>query len=91
MVPGAARPNLVAMTYKTRRRLAILILVVGLPAYIAAAAVLVSLFERPHVLVELAIYVALGVIWAVPFRRIFLGVGRPDPGAEASPGRERAP
>ncbi|PIP96181.1 MAG: hypothetical protein COW75_11155 [Rhodobacterales bacterium CG18_big_fil_WC_8_21_14_2_50_71_9] len=36
-------------------------------------------------LVELAIYVGLGVVWALPFRAVFLGVGRPDPDAAPLP------
>lgn len=70
-----------ALSYKTRRRLALLILVVGLPLYIAAAWWVTSLFERPSLLVELAIYVALGFIWAMPFKFIFKGVGQADPDA----------
>ncbi|WP_420568100.1 DUF2842 domain-containing protein [Thalassovita sp.] len=70
-----------ALSYKTRRRLALLILVVGLPLYIAAAWWVTSLFERPSLLVELAIYVALGFIWALPFKFIFKGVGQADPDA----------
>jgi hypothetical protein len=70
-----------ALKYKTRRRLALLILVVGLPAYIAAAWYVTSLFERPSLLVELAIYIALGFIWALPFKFIFKGVGQADPDA----------
>lgn len=70
------------MTYKSRRRWALVILLIGLPAYIAAAWYTVSLFERPSILVELMVYVALGVIWALPFRFVFKGVGQPDPDAE---------
>lgn len=70
-----------ALKYKTRRRLALLILVVGLPAYIAAAWYVTSLFERPSLLIELAIYIALGFIWALPFKFIFKGVGQADPDA----------
>lgn len=69
------------MTYRTRKLLSILILVVGLPLYIMAATTLVGLFDRPHLAVELAIYVGLGILWALPFRRVFLGIGRPDPDA----------
>ncbi len=68
-----------ALSYKTRRRLALLILVVGLPAYIVLAVTLVDLFDRPSLWVELAIYVGLGVVWIVPLRPIFLGIGQPDP------------
>ena len=68
-----------ALSYKTRRRLALLILVVGLPAYIVVAVTLVDLIDRPSTLVELAIYVGLGFLWILPLRPIFLGVGQPDP------------
>jgi len=73
------------MTYRTRRRLSIVVLVIGLPLYIVAAVWLVDQFERPSILVELAIYVGLGVVWALPFRAVFLGVGRPDPDAAPLP------
>jgi hypothetical protein len=65
---------------------ALVILLVGLPIYIAAATTLVGLFPRPHILVELLIYVALGIIWALPFRAVFRGLGREDPDA---PNRDR--
>lgn len=69
-----------ALKYKTRRRLALLILVIGLPLYIAAALFLVSLINRPdNVLIELAVYIVLGIVWALPFKSIFRGVGQPDP------------
>jgi hypothetical protein len=73
------------MTYKTRKRLAILVLVLGLPAYIVVAVVVVGMFERPSILVELAIYIGLGVLWALPFRRLFLGIARPDPDDQNKP------
>ncbi len=71
-----------ALRYKTRKRLAILVLIVLVPLYIVAAVSLVGLFERPSILVELGIYAALGIVWALPLRSIFRGVGQPDPDAE---------
>ncbi|WP_421704748.1 DUF2842 domain-containing protein [Aliiroseovarius sp.] len=68
-----------ALSYKTRKRLAILILVVGLPLYIVAAVSLVNWLDRPHILVELGIYVGLGFLWMLPFKKVFLGVGKGDP------------
>lgn len=68
-----------ALSYKARRRLALLILSVGLPVYIVVATTFVSLIERPPVLVELAIYIGLGVLWIIPLRSVFLGIGQPDP------------
>jgi hypothetical protein len=69
------------MTYKTRKRLAILILLVGLPAYIVLAATLVGWMDRPSILVELAIYVGLGIVWALPLKAVFKGIAQPDPDA----------
>ncbi|MEP1201063.1 DUF2842 domain-containing protein [Tateyamaria sp.] len=68
-----------ALRYKTRKWLALLILVVALPLYIIVALNVVSAFERPSILVELLIYVALGVIWAFPLKFVFKGIGQPDP------------
>ncbi|GGX54644.1 hypothetical protein GCM10007385_23660 [Tateyamaria omphalii] len=70
-----------ALRYKTRKRLALLILIVALPLYIVAAVSIVGLFERPPILVELLIYVGLGVIWAFPLKFVFKGIGQPDPDA----------
>lgn len=67
------------LSYRTRRRLSLILLLVWLPLYIVAALNLVDLFERPSILVELAIYVGLGIVWALPFRFVFLGVGREAP------------
>jgi hypothetical protein len=53
-----------------------------LPVYIVAAVTLVERFERPGILVELLIYVGLGVIWALPLRFIFRGVGRSEAEAD---------
>lgn len=68
-----------ALSYKARRRWALVVLLVGLPIYIVAAIVLVSLLERPGFLVELAIYIGLGIIWVLPFKGLFKGIGQPDP------------
>ena len=67
------------LSYKARRRWALIILLIGLPLYIALAAWAVSLFERPSLVVELLIYVGLGVLWAIPFKFIFKGIGQADP------------
>ncbi len=70
-----------ALSYKTRRRLSLLILLVGLPVYIVSAVSIVALFERPPILLELAIYLVLGVVWAFLFKSVFMGVGKADPDA----------
>ena len=71
------------MTYKARKFWSAVVLVIGLPAYIVVAVTVVGLFERPSIWLELAIYVVLGFLWALPFRRLFLGIGREDPDRKA--------
>lgn len=68
-----------ALSYKARRRWSLIILLIGLPLYIVLAVSVVQLFDRPSILVELAIYVGLGVLWAIPFKFVFKGVGQADP------------
>jgi hypothetical protein len=70
-----------SLSYKTRKRLSLLILLVGLPLYIVVAVNVVEMFGRPGFLVELAIWVALGIVWALPLKAIFKGVGQADPDA----------
>lgn len=70
------------LSYKARKRLALLILVVGMPAYVVVAVSIINLFDRtPSILVELAIYIVLGILWAMPFKWVFKGIGRADPDA----------
>lgn len=64
-----------ALAYKTRRFLSTLLLCVGLPIYIVVAVTLVGYLDRPPVLVELLIYAVCGILWALPFKNIFKGVG----------------
>jgi hypothetical protein len=71
-----------ALSYRARRRWALVILLVGLPLYIVVAVSVVALFDRPSILVELAVYVILGVLWALPFKAIFRGIGQPEPPEE---------
>ena len=69
------------LSYKARRMWSIVILVVGLPIYILVAVAIMSSLDRPHFLIEALIYLALGVLWALPLRFVFKGVGREDPDA----------
>lgn len=65
-----------ALSLKARKRLSILVLLVGLPLYIiGAVALMVNLPVLPKG-VELLIYIFLGVAWALPLKFIFKGVGR---------------
>jgi len=70
-----------ALSYKSRRRWALIILLVGLPVYIVVAVSVVNALERPPLWAELLIYVVLGFVWMMPFKFIFRGIGQADPDA----------
>jgi len=64
----------------------LVILLVGLPVYIVACIATIAVLypdplQRPSLWVELGIYVALGIVWALPFKFVFKGVGQDDPNA----------
>ncbi|WP_397542243.1 DUF2842 domain-containing protein [Roseovarius salis] len=69
------------LSYKARRRWSLVILLIGLPVYIVAAVTVVNLFDRPPLALEVLVYVVLGFLWMLPFKFVFIGVGREDPDA----------
>jgi len=76
-----------ALSYKARRRWSLIILLIGLPLYIVVAVTLTDWLRGAWpgmpMMVEFFVFVALGVLWALPLRRVFRGVGQPDPDADA--------
>jgi hypothetical protein len=40
-----------------------------------------SVAGRAPLVIEFAIYVILGIAWVLPFKKVFLGIGQPDPDA----------
>ena len=73
-----------ALSYKARKKLSLAILVLGVPGYIVVCVTVMNWLypdplNRPSVLVELGIYLALGVVWALPLKPIFKGIGQADP------------
>ena len=72
-----------ALAYKTRRRLSLLVLLVGMPAYIVLVWGILgrmALWQLPTA-VEFIIYVLAGTLWIFPLKPVFRGVGQPDPEA----------
>ena len=63
-------------SYKLKRFLAILVLLLWLPLYIVLVLNILALFERPSLIVELLVYVIAGVFWALPFKALFKGIGQ---------------
>lgn len=74
-----------SLSWRARRRWSLVLLLVGLPAYIVAAVSLLALFDRPSIWLELLVYGGLGILWALPFRAVFRGIGREDPAAGRDP------
>lgn len=68
------------MDLKTRKRWSLVILLIGLPLYIVVAVSLVNWMDttwgRQPIWIELVIYVVLGILWAIPFKRVFRGIGQ---------------
>lgn len=67
-----------------RRFLSAMVLLVGLPIYIVVAVTIVNMFDRLPLAIELLVYGVLGVLWALPLKSVFKGVGRADPDAPPS-------
>ena len=67
------------MSYRLRRILSVFVLLIALPIYVVIAISVMALFERPPIIIELLIYLALGVVWAFPLKSVFMGVGQEDP------------
>jgi hypothetical protein len=73
------------LDYRMKRRLSLVLLLVGLPVYVVLAVNIYEWLGRPSLIVELMIYAVLGVAWALPFRAVFRGIGQADPaGASGS-------
>lgn len=68
-----------ALSYKAKKRWSLVILLVGMPAYVVACVTVINLLERPSFLVELLVYVVLGILWVLPFKFVFKGIGQADP------------
>ncbi len=67
------------LSYKSRRRLSLLVLLVWLPLYIILAIPLLSMITNWNIWLRVIIYIAAAFIWVLPFRFVFKGVGRADP------------
>lgn len=67
------------LSYKARRRWSLVLLLIGMPAYVVAAVTVMNFLDRPPIWLELLVYILLGVLWALPFKFVFRGVGKADP------------
>ena len=74
-----------ALSYKARKRWSLFILVVALPLYMVVAVTFADWLRQAlgglSILAELALFVGLGILWILPLKPVFKGVGQPDPEA----------
>lgn len=79
--------------YRTRKRLALLVLLIGLPAYIVIMVTienwLARLWGPPPFLSQLVIFVGLAFLWVLPLKGLFTGIGQPDPNEGAEKEKRR--
>ena len=68
-----------ALSYKSRRRWSLFILVIGLPIYIIIAVNLAAFLPNLPKVLEFLMYVFLGIVWVLPLKLVFQGIGQPDP------------
>ena len=73
-VAGAFRAN--AALVLVPAKLFLFVAAVSLANWIDAT------WGRQPIWIELGVYIGLGVLWILPLRPVFRGVGRADPGAQ---------
>lgn len=69
------------LSYKARRRWALVILLIGLPAYIVAAVSLIAWLPELPRWATLIVYVTVGIVWVLPLKFVFHGIGQADSAA----------
>ena len=74
-----------ALSYKARKRLSLLVLLVGMPAYVVLAVSVMNALPRLPLWAEVPVYILLGFGWILPFKAVFSGIGQADPDQPASP------
>ena len=71
-----------ALSYKARKRWSLVILLIGMPAYVVACVTVLNWLDRPPFWLEIFVYLILGILWALPFKFVFKGIGQEDPDAQ---------
>jgi hypothetical protein len=78
--------GVMAQSYKTRKRLAMLVLLVGMPVYVIVVVTAMNWLDRTFgrlpIWAEVPLYGILAFAWILPFRGVFRGIGQADPDAD---------
>lgn len=67
-----------ALTHRQKRRWSLVILLVALPAWVVFVSTVMQGLSLPK-WAEALVYILSGLIWALPFKSVFQGVGQADP------------
>lgn len=67
------------LSIKTKKLLSAVVILIWMPLYVFLAIPILSNLPRLPILIEVAIYILAGIIWVLPFRFVFLGVGKAAP------------
>ena len=67
------------LSYKARKRLSLLALLVGMPVYVVLAVTVMNWLPRLPIWAEVPVYLVLGLAWIIPLKPLFKGIGQPDP------------
>jgi hypothetical protein len=59
-----------------------------MPLYVMICVTVLNAVGRLPAVLELFVYVVLGVAWILPFKFVFQGIGQPDPDAEKPDGKQ---
>lgn len=77
-----------ALSYKARKRLSLLILLIGMPAYVVLVVTVMNALPRLPLWAEVPVYILLGFGWILPFKAVFSGIGQADPDKPAPPAED---
>ena len=68
-----------ALSLKARKRWSLVVLLIGLPLWIILAVNIADLINRESILVELVVFILLGIAGILPFKELFQGVAGMPP------------
>ncbi len=69
------------LSYKSRRRWSLVVLLVWLPLYVVLVVPLLAAVNDWNIWLRVVIYILAAFIWVWPFKFVFMGIGRADPDA----------
>ncbi len=66
-----------ALSNRSKRRWSLFVLLIWLPFYIFVAISVLALIGDINKWLQIPLYLFLGIAWALPFKSVLTGIGRP--------------